>query len=185
MLPRGADVRVLLQLPREEVMTLDGRVLRSWDQGEQTAAALEFVDCSADVEDLLHGAVSRWLFAQADVSEAGVLVVDNEAVVRRSLARDIASLGRQVRTAARPCEAIAQLDDEDTKLRVAVVGPCLGGSMDAFELLEQLEEEHPDVRRVLLTASECELRPALARLSGRAHAVLARPWRAERIASVI
>ncbi len=185
LLVPGGEVRVLLRIPDEPLMSVDGRVLRSWAADGRTGAAVEFTDLAADVEDRIQGAVSRLLAAQADASRLGVLVVDSEALVRRELARDIVSLGHEVATAARPCEAIARLDEGDARLRVAVVGPCLGAAIDAFEVLDQLATEHPEVRRVLLTASACQLKPALAKLSGRADAVLARPWRAERIASVI
>jgi CheY-like chemotaxis protein len=105
--------------------------------------------------------------------------------MRRALARDVQSLGHNAVATATSLEASWALQQRRLpSIQAAVVDLFLGGE-DGTHLLAFLADQYPSVRRVLLSGAvrSCQLELALA--SGRAHAVLEKPWSMEGLALAI
>lgn len=78
-----------------------------------------------------------------------VLVVDDDAIVRRGIARALKTEGFVVDVAHRVPDALALV--EQKQLDVVLADLAIGGG-DGLELMQAIKEAHPDVEVVLMTA---------------------------------
>ncbi|MDZ7641678.1 MAG: response regulator [Desulfurivibrio sp.] len=81
-------------------------------------------------------------------SRAAVLVVDDEELIRASLALDLTEAGYQVATAADGDEALASFADSGYDL---VITDLLMEGLDGLELLRRLREQQPGIGVIILT----------------------------------
>jgi DNA-binding NtrC family response regulator len=109
------------------------------------------------------------------------MVVDDEPVVRKSLARAIQRTGVDVVTAADGPEALAKFREVRSSLVFADVR--LPG-MDGFALMRSLKHVAPETAVVLITGFDAEEIATQARQEG-AHAVLAKPFTYESVRSLL
>src|SRR5207247_5517920 len=79
-------------------------------------------------------------------SAASVLIVDDEPGVRNLMARWVASMGLNAKTAASADEALAALQAQQCD--VAVIDVMMPGR-DGLWLVKQLKRDHPDTAVVL------------------------------------
>lgn len=109
---------------------------------------------------------------------ATVLVVHPALDVAGALERDLARVAIAARVCTRPDDALAHLDP-------SVIGVVVAGSYGeaAGALLAELEQHHPQLRRVLLFGEQLEKieHPAARRV----HAVLRTPWRFKGLARAL
>ena len=101
-----------------------------------------------------------------------VLVVDDDAPLRRSLARLLAARGFQVATADGGEAALDHARAQD--LDVALVDLRMPG-MDGFELLRLMKEAQPEVAFIMMTAF-AEVETAIAAVKGGAYDFLTKPF---------
>jgi CheY-like chemotaxis protein len=83
-----------------------------------------------------------------------VLIVEDEAVSRRALARLLSASGYRVEAVASAEEALRGLR-QGTAPQVALIDLDLPG-MDGAEFIEKLRQHAPDVESILITAADAE-----------------------------
>jgi DNA-binding NtrC family response regulator len=83
------------------------------------------------------------------MSNAKILIVDDEKNIRRSIAQALESFGYAVTTAASGEEAIAKVKEEAFKL--ILLDLKLPG-IDGLEVLRQVVELHPDIQVIIISA---------------------------------
>jgi CheY-like chemotaxis protein len=172
----GEMLRVLLQLQGHLPIAIHAQVLRREDRGGGVYAyAVTFRDLSAKAEDLIQESVLLALERQRKRPDAAVLVVDDSAEVCLALERDLRAMGRRAFSAVTPLDAVRHLLDAQAGIETAVVDLYLGQA-DGMDLLAYLADDLPKVRRVIMsgTLREDQLQAAL--VSGRAQAILHKPW---------
>src|SRR4051812_33438618 len=81
---------------------------------------------------------------------ATILYVDDEDLARKYFAR-VVGTHYKILTAAGADEAIAMLQDKDLRIGVLVTDYRMPGR-DGGSLLRQIEEDHPHIVRILVTA---------------------------------
>lgn len=143
---RSAPLRVLLELPDGEALTLGARVLRRAKAGGLVALAVAFRHISAASEDRIQDALLALIDRAHRIEHPAVLVVDASPEVRAALAAHVIAIGRRVLTAEAPLGALRILDDPDEH-----VGALLACE-PSLELLEHVAESYEDVRPFLLVA---------------------------------
>jgi CheY-like chemotaxis protein len=113
-----------------------------------------------------------------------ILLVDDCENTCRALGRDLRALGRCSLAVSDPTSAVMLLLDPDVRVEAAVVDLFLGAD-DGLDLLGFLEKRHPDIRRVLISGQVRSAQLDLALASGRADAVLSKPWSRKALAAVL
>jgi two-component system chemotaxis response regulator CheY len=111
-----------------------------------------------------------------------VLIVDDDLSITTLVEAHLSGAGYDVITCLDPLDALARC--EGGSVAVFISDYMMPG-FSGLELLEVLQQKHPLVRRILLTAapSEPEVREALA--SGLVERLIEKPWsRAELLAAV-
>ena len=102
-----------------------------------------------------------------------VVVVDDDYVIVQLLASQLAPAGYYVVTCLDPLDALTRCETDHI---AALVADWHMPGFSGLELLEVLQQKHPQVRRVLLTAapSEPEVREAVS--SGLVQLLIEKPW---------
>ena len=181
----GERVTMLLQLPGLQPIRLHAEVLRQ-HAGEAGAArlAVAFRNLAPRVEDTIQQVVLASLERLSEASVPHVLVIDDLPQVCRALERDLQALGRRAVSAATPEAAVTSLCGGEQHIDVAIVDLRLGQA-DGLELLAFLTDRRPEVRRILMSGDLRRSQGQLAVSSGRAHAVLAKPWSRAELSRVL
>ena len=179
---RGTTIRTVLQIDTTPAMSMLGRVARvSATPGRRPGFAVAFDVVPAEAEDSIHD-LSLTLLERADRQR--VLIVGRSHPTRDTLGALIASAGWDVVTATTPLEAIVMLQNPAIDIRWMVVVAVLAVA-PAAELLAFAADEHPGVRRLLIT-KEHDCATAMFSLRRRlAHACLLQPLRHHRIRRVL
>jgi CheY-like chemotaxis protein len=172
----GERVTMLLHLPSRQPIRLTAEIIRrEVRESQERAYAVAFRQISPADEDAIQDLVLHTLERLHDESKPIVLVVDDILEARHALERDLRALGRRAVSVATPLEAVDQLSHTDRRIDTALVDLRLGHA-DGLELMAFLADSHPDIRRVLMSGCVQPWQLDLAITSGRAHAVLDKPW---------
>ena len=168
-------VRIFLDRVVARPLSLPAEVVRAEPAtAGEVAFAVSFLQLAPRIADTIQQIVLRALQHQRAGSPPVVLVVDDMREIRESLERDVKALGRAVVSAATPLHVVRQLQDPAIEIRTALVDLSLGES-DGLEVIEYLADEHPTIRRVVMSGERSyALVDAVS--SGRAHAALPKPW---------
>jgi CheY-like chemotaxis protein len=178
----GEQVQVLLRLG-ERTLRAEATVLREAQNGQGTARALAFPDLPPDDEDLIQSAVLR---ALEDARGASVLIVDDSAEICQALRTQLGRLGHRAVAVGTPLEAVHFLE-QSNNVTVALVDLVLGAA-NGLDVIAYLAEQHPRVRRVLMSGRAHPQQLELARHSMfrfSAHEVLPKPWTEESLARAV
>jgi CheY-like chemotaxis protein len=136
--------------------------------------ALSFPRISADAEDAIQDAV---LAALEETRGASVLIVDDSTEICSALRMQLRRLGHRAFAVGTPLEAVHFLQ-QPNNIAVALVDLVLGTS-NGLDVLAYLADQHPKVRRVLMSGRALPSQLELARhtvLPFSAHEVLPKPW---------
>jgi DNA-binding NtrC family response regulator len=133
-----------------------------------------FEGIQTDAEDYIHDVILSYLEQQQECPTS-VLVVDDCANIRRAIKTELRSQRMGVLLAAMPLDAIRLLQDSDNRISVVIVDMFLGPA-DGITLLKYIECEYPHIRRILISGRSRADQLDLAVHTGRAHAVLTKPW---------
>lgn len=106
-----------------------------------------------------------------------ILLVDDDEVACRTVARFLTGRGHLVRTASEGGEALALVDEAVPDL---VISDIQMPGMDGVELLRALRERFPQMPVVLVTAYQT-VDTAVAALRGRAYDYLKKPVRLDEL----
>lgn len=181
----GERLKVVLQLPGRKPISVSAEVLRRQvNDAQECLFAVAFQHLSPDIEDTIQQVVLATLERLHDASHPEVLVIDDSRQVCRALERDLRALGRRAISAATPLDAVGRLNDGERHIDTAIVDLRLGHA-DGLEFLSFLSDGHSGVRRILMSGDirPCQLELAVS--SGRAHAVLEKPWSREGLSKVL
>ena len=109
---------------------------------------------------------------------ARVLLVEDDAAVRRTLSRSLAGIGYEIILAFDGPEALRQWSDYDGQIDLVVSDMVMPGGISGLELLEQLSQLKPDLRTILMSGyiSSAEDRSRVEQTGGR---LLAKPFNAD------
>ncbi|WP_373062746.1 PAS domain-containing protein [Gemmatimonas sp.] len=109
---------------------------------------------------------------------ARVLLVEDDAAVRRTLSRSLAGIGYEIILAVDGPEALRQWSDYDGQIDLVVSDMVMPGGISGLELLERLSQLKPDLRTILMSGyiSSAEDRSRVEQTGGR---LLAKPFNAE------
>jgi len=141
---RSVPIRVVLELPSGEALTLGAHVKRKVKTGNLVALAVAFRHITEASEDRIQDALLALLDRGYRVEHPAVLIVEASPEVRAELAVVVTSLGRRALVAEAPLGALRVLDDP-----VESVDAVLGRT-DCLELLEHVAETYERVRPLLL-----------------------------------
>jgi CheY-like chemotaxis protein len=178
-------LETVLRVPGLTAFTIKACVLRHEVLGKgEIGVALAFEDVPAWIENRIQEAVSSALERKERCGGPAVLVVDDDPPVRLALARQLGSIGCRAVLAATPLDAIQGIEGRVVPADTALVDLFLG-TADGLELLEFLANDYPGVRRVLMSGQVRPSQLELARTSGRAHAVLQKPWDRESLVDAV
>jgi len=172
----GDQVEVVLRVGDQTLRARAG-VLREGHGGKGKGRALAFHDLPPEAEDLIQNAVLRTL---EDARAASVLIVDDSAEICQALRTQLGRLGHRAVAVGTPLEAVNFLD-QPNNVAVALVDLVLG-SATGMDVIAYLAEQHPQVRRVLMSGRAHPQQLELARHSMfrfSAHEVLSKPWTEE------
>lgn len=111
-----------------------------------------------------------------------VLIVDDEALIRWSLAESLEAAGFGIREAASAREALQQLEGGDG-IRVALLDLKLPDSSD-LSLLRRIRDTYPNCQVILMTAHGTPEMLDEARRAG-AYSALSKPFDVHRIVGLV
>lgn len=181
----GERLKMLLHLPGQKPISLSAEVIRRQvNDAQECLFAVAFRHLSPGIEDTIQQVVLAMLERLHDASHLEVLVIDDSREVCRALERDLRALGRRAVSAVTPLDAVGRLNDGARHIDTAIVDLRLGHA-DGLEFLTFLSDGHPGVRRILMSGNIRPCQLELAVTSGRAHAVLDKPWSRESLAKAI
>jgi len=139
---------------------------------QRKVAEVVFRGLAADALAHIEQSISAMLAAVRAESPPTVLIAHPVVELSSALERDLARIGLAARVVGAVGDALWQLDDRSVRYTGAVISSRLGDEVGP--LLQQLEQAHPGVRRVLLHGEQIAKidHPA----AGRVDAVLRTPW---------
>ena len=178
-------VKLLLHIEGERSLGVTAEVVRADPLvADRHRVAVRFHEVPDEIRDRIVALVSTALDRQWIASAPALLVVDDHAETALAVERDLVGLGWTVVPVATSTELMQRLGDPSLRFEAALVEICLG-RVNASGLLSHLAEQHPRVRRVLMSAralsDDCE-----AELStGRAQMFLPKPWQRETLMDVL
>src|SRR5512134_1731532 len=109
----------------------------------------------------------------ADHPAERVVVLDDDELIVRALARIVESAGFEARCYTAPEVALAALVADDP---VAIIADYMMPAMDGIEFLSEARQRVPGATRMLCTAAE-DFRVALQAVNaGEVYRIIAKPW---------
>ncbi len=115
-------------------------------------------------------------------SSRKLLIVDDEPIARRSIARSLADPEYEIMQADCPAQALALLAEHDIKV---VISDQHMPGVSGTSFLATVQASYPDVVRVLLTSDTSTDVFVAAVNEGHVRRVLYKPWADEQIRSVV
>lgn len=144
---RSAPLRVLLELPGGEALTVGAHVKRRAVEGDLVALAVAFRHITEASEDRIQDALLALLDRAHRKDHPAVVVVDSEPGARAAMAARIRGFGRRVLTAEAPLGALTILDNPEEHVDALVARE---GFAPGHELLEFVAGSYEDVQPFLL-----------------------------------
>ncbi len=144
---RSAPLRVLLEMPSGEALSVGAHVRRRAITGGLVALAVAFRHISEASEDRIQDAMLELLDARNRAEHPAVLVVDADPEARGVLVDCLVEMGRRALSARAPLGALRVLDDPNENVDTVLVREA---EPSGLALLEFVAQQYPDVRPVLL-----------------------------------
>jgi CheY-like chemotaxis protein len=170
----GERLEAVLHVSPEAEVRAEAVLTRTSRTRRGATFALSFTRISADAEDAIQDAV---LAALEETAGASVLIVDDSTEICSALRMQLRRLGHRAFAVGTPLEAVHFLQQPNS-ISVALVDLVLGTS-NGLDVLAYLADQHPKVRRVLMSGRALPSQLELARQTAfpfSAHEVLPKPW---------
>lgn len=143
----GRRVRVILRFSAQRMVAVWGRVVRrSPEAGGVVSLAIAFRHPTDATQDTIQEEALAGLLR---AGRPAVLVLSDRPTVRLRLAGQLELLGRAVRVASTPLDALQLLESPGESIDTVLV-PRSMGHPGAFVLLGFFAEEYPSLRRILV-----------------------------------
>jgi CheY-like chemotaxis protein len=167
-------------------LVVSGRVQRVRPTRHGPTFVFAFTDLSSETATRLQRKIDENV---ARAQSAHVLVVDDSREIGNALRLQLAWLGHDAYAVTTPLEAVRVLEGPN-QVTCAIVDMVLGGA-DGTDLLAYMAEQHPHIRRVLMSGHTppgqlgqlglaSRLRP-----EARPHEVLGKPWSESTLARAV
>lgn len=143
----AAPLRLLLELPNGEPLSVGAHVVRRAWLGNLIALAVGFDRLSPKTEDRIQDALVDFLDQRYRAEHPAVLVVDPDEDARLLTVARLAAIGRRSIPCAAPLDAMRLLDAGREPVDAVLVRDGVGTNP---ELLAWVVENHPGVRPILL-----------------------------------
>jgi ActR/RegA family two-component response regulator len=179
----GTEVLAVLRLGGDSSLRATAKVARAIGSRAGASFALSFAHLAPEAEEAIGAAVKAALALTLD---AAVLIVDDSTEVCSALGRQLNRMGLRSCAATTPLEAVGLLE-QPNQIEIALIDLRLG-SATGLDLLAYLAEQHPAIRRVLMSGQAQPAQLQLARhasLKYSAHQVLAKPWNDDTLARAL
>jgi hypothetical protein len=171
--------RVQLNIELDDAVQLFADVVHV--DRQRKVIEVRFQGLTADALAQIERSITALLEAARTAAPATVVIVHPALEVSNALERDLA----RVAVAARVCESLAALLEQLRDTSARFIGVIVAGTFgeDVGPVLQQLEEQHPDVRRVILFGDRVDSieHPAARRVD----AILRTPWRFKGLARAL
>jgi CheY-like chemotaxis protein len=172
----GSELTLIIQCPGKTPFSLNATVVRHDERGLLRArTAVSFIRLNAEQEDIIHDTIATALERERARLAATILVLAPADDGRDALETDLHELGLEAVGVATSLEALAWLERPGTRITTAVIDVSPGVAT-GLDMLEFLDQYHPQIRRVVMADELRPFRVDLALRSGRAHRVLRKPW---------
>lgn len=185
-LPIGASLHLDLRLPGRRPIGITGVVVRA--QGSAADGSASFAIAFREVGPDLHGVIQQAVTAALERSRAiavpVVLALSHPPPEPGGLERHLETLGRRLRSASTPLDALRLLQDPHGGVEVALVGLTFGRA-SGCEVLTFLAEHFPEVRRVFVASAIEAAKLERDRASCPVHAILVEPWNREQLETAL
>lgn len=146
-LPVGRRVRVLIRFSAQRTVAVWGKVVRrSPEAGGVVSMAVSFRHPTDTTQDAIQ---QEALAALLRAARPSVLIVSDRREVRQRLAGQVELLGRAVRMAGTPLDALRWIESPGESIDTVVV-PRSMGRPGPFALLGFFADEYPTLRRILI-----------------------------------
>jgi hypothetical protein len=174
---RPAHLGVLVRLSTGRTVRAEALVVREETSNESSVFAIEFAELSPEDRTAIDNVV---LTAVEDEREPTVLVVAGGAE-GRPLRRQLGAIGQPSFAVSTREDAVRFLEAPNA---VAVAIVDLGLGADAPAVLSYLADQHPKIRRVVITEGAAT-KPGTGQGEGLAHATVTSPWTRDSLARAI
>ncbi|HEY0707869.1 MAG TPA: response regulator [Polyangia bacterium] len=166
-------VDVVLDLAAGDPLILPGHLMGARKTRHGSAFVFAFSALPAGVRAQLQTRIDDNV---ARAQAARVLVVDDSREIGDALCFQLDRLGQAAHAVTTPLEALRLLE-EPNQVQVAIVDMVLGGA-NGLDLLAYLSDQHPNIRRVLMSghAAAGQLELTARGHQAMPHEVLAKPW---------
>jgi CheY-like chemotaxis protein len=181
--PIDTVLEVTLALANGQAVVLPGHILRERTTRDGHAFVVVFGELSSAQQHLVRDTID---LALAAARSAHVLVVDDSAKAGQALRGDLSQLGHAAFAVTNPLEALRLLE-QPNRVELAIVDRVLGAS-DGLDLVAYLAEQHPYLRRVLMSDPQghAQLASALRqRPQAAPHHLLTKPWTGPALARMV
>jgi CheY-like chemotaxis protein len=176
-------VEITIRWADGQTVTVHARKVRtSSSRDGPVEVSFRFDHQSVDTEDQIQQLVLSQL-EQITIRDA-VLLVDDLEENWQALKREIGAMGRPAIVATTPLEAVRWLEDSRVMVRAILINQAVN-RFDNTEILDYLNDEHPDIKRIMLSEKSTDWQKDLATLSGRVHGFLSKPWTRQRLQKVL
>jgi hypothetical protein len=175
----GTKVRIRIDLPGCKQRSFRAEIVRTeFKQTGEVDVALAFRNLDANQEDTIQDLVTaRWI----QQSKSTILIASSVSRERSELLQSMESIGYFASWASTPLEAIALLDEPDSRIDTIVIGPMLG-QVQGLAFAKFIAISYPGLRRVLLVN---EPQRSLLQSDSLAHILVTQPWSSELLEQVV
>ncbi len=177
------EILILLQLPGHQHLNLWGEITHFGRRDEnEYSFGISFVKVSPKMaESIRHVMLS---FLETKELPHCVLIADSNKDSRRALESELLAFGRRAVFAVDTMEVVVKLREPFARFEAVFVDLGIGPT-GGLKVLEFLEMEYPNVRRILMSNPLRNCQPNLALAGGRAHAILGKPLVHGQLANIL
>jgi CheY-like chemotaxis protein len=174
--PVGDPLSMVLHLPWRQPVTVDARVVH-----RQTGAAgdplfgVAFRHRTSGTRRAVAEAIRSVEQIKSWPRKPTVMVIADQSALLGEIKRDLSPLGVRIMSVKTPLDAIRLLQDWETRIDIVLVDLWIEQT-NVLSLLRFLADEHPEIRRIIITDNPAGRLAKVAIAYGKVNGVLRQPW---------